>query len=68
MQASCINLCARMAQDAFVSIGRDSGIAGFWGNRVFGDEAEKGNRFSVTFAQCPFLYMATLCFFSCHSR
>jgi hypothetical protein len=33
MQATCNNLCARLAAIAFVSIGRCIGIAGFWGNR-----------------------------------
>jgi hypothetical protein len=35
MQAACNNLCARLAEDAFVSIGRGNGIAGFWGQSLF---------------------------------
>jgi hypothetical protein len=37
-------------------------LANFGCNRYLIMEPEKGNRFAVTFAQCPFLYMATLAF------
>jgi hypothetical protein len=42
MQATCNNLCARMAAIEFVSIGRDSGIGAFWGESHFETRAGKG--------------------------
>jgi hypothetical protein len=68
MQASCNNLGARLAQDAFVSIEWCIGMAGFWGESLFDHGAGKRESLCCDIRAIRFSVYGDTLLFSHHSR